>query len=285
MKKKILFILILFPILLSSCNLKRSITNSTTEHVKEKIPIEEARRRTALYYAIRTDQTDEIKGYLEEGYDPNKSLGEYYGDSNPLNVVSRNLYNTYTRFSSGREIPDPPPDVAILQLLIKAGADVNERPYIWCQVFTWNNLFLELKAERKNLSRTGMPPSTNAQWEEYNNEKIIEPIYFINDANRVLEALLKAGADPNKKGHPYPYSHDGRKVTDEEANEYFAKGTKPINEAIKKGMRWESQVDLLLQYTTLDEDSLKAAKDSKDQGMIEKITDLWNAQRGKNVSN
>jgi len=64
----------------------------------------------------------------------------------------------------------------------------------------------------------------------------------------------------------------------EEASEYFAKGTRPLYEAIKKGMRWESQVDLLLQYTTLDEDSLKAARESKDPAMIAKITRLWNEQ-------
>jgi hypothetical protein len=46
-------------------------------------------------------------------------------------------------------------------------------------------------------------------------------------------------------------------------------------------MRWESQVDLLLQYTTLDKDSLKAAKQSKDKAMIEKITKLWNEQNEK----
>ena len=66
-----------------------------------------------------------------------------------------------------------------------------------------------------------------------------------------------------------------------EAEKYFAKGTRPINEAIKKGMRWENQVDLLLQYTTLDKDSLKAAKQSKDKAMIEKITRLWNEQNGR----
>jgi len=70
-------------------------------------------------------------------------------------------------------------------------------------------------------------------------------------------------------------------MTEEEANEYHAKGTRPINEAIKKGMRWESQVDLLLQYTTLDEDSLEAAKESKEPAMIEKINKLWNEQNAK----
>jgi hypothetical protein len=35
---------------------------------------------------------------------------------------------------------------------------------------------------------------------------------------------------------------------------------------------------LLLQYTKLDENSLKAAKESNDHAMIEKITMLWEMQ-------
>jgi len=130
------------------------------------------------------------------------------------------------------------------------------------------------------LGRTAQEPKTTEEMEEYENEKIIEPIYFVNDANRVIEAFLKAGADPDKRGHPYPYTKEANweKITDEEADEYFAKGTRPINEAIKKGIRWESQVDLLLQYTALDEDSLEAAEESKDPAMIEKITKLWKEQ-------
>jgi hypothetical protein len=99
----------------------------------------------------------------------------------------------------------------------------------------------------------------------------------------VLEAFLKAGADPDKRGHPYPYSYEAmrNRITDEEADEYFAQGTRPINEAIKKGIRWERQVDLLLQYTVLDEDSLIAARESRDPAMIEKITKLWDEQNAR----
>ena len=46
-------------------------------------------------------------------------------------------------------------------------------------------------------------------------------------------------------------------------------------EAIKKGMKWESQVDLLLKYgATLDESCLEAAKLSGDEDMIKKIEKL-----------
>ena len=100
---------------------------------------------------------------------------------------------------------------------------------------------------------------------------------YVKDANRVLRALLEAGADPDKLGHPYPFGFDWKVpfLTDKKANKYFAQGTRAINEAIEKGIIWESQVDLLLKYTSLDEESLKAADRSNDPAMIEKIQKLW----------
>ena len=50
------------------------------------------------------------------------------------------------------------------------------------------------------------------------------------------------------------------------------KATTPLYEAIKKGMRWESQVDLLIEYGALvDKSCLEAAKLSGDDQMIKKI--------------
>jgi hypothetical protein len=284
------FLIIIFSLAcLSSCSLGTDLLmllfnkayNKKEEKHEEKLTFEEASRQVDLWWAINVEDVDKVKQYLEEGYDPNKSRGEQgYRDSNPLNIIVEDFFDTYARVSSREKIPDPPPDVEMIRLLIEAGADVNRRPYIWRRVYTWNNFFLDYRAERKNLRRKGQPPETKEEIEEYNNEKIIEPIYFVNDTNRVIEAFLKAGADPDKRGHPYPYTNEAyhARITDEEADEYFAKGTRPINEAIKKGIRWESQVDLLLKYTTLDEDSLKAAKESKDPAMIEKITKLWKEQ-------
>jgi hypothetical protein len=102
----------------------------------------------------------------------------------------------------------------------------------------------------------------------------------VADANRLLEAFLKTGTDPDKLGHPYPFSSDAMdvKITDKQANEYFVQGTRAVNVAIEKGILWESQVDLLLQYTKLDEESLKAAERSNDPVMIEKIKNLWKEQ-------
>jgi hypothetical protein len=93
--------------------------------------------------------------------------------------------------------------------------------------------------------------------------------------------LIEGGADPDKRGHPYPYTlgEEACYISDEEANTYFAKGTRPVNEAIKKGMVGESQADLLLRYVKLDEASLEAARESGDPGMVEKINRLWEEQR------
>jgi hypothetical protein len=63
-----------------------------------------------------------------------------------------------------------------------------------------------------------------------------EKLSFVADNNRLLKASLEAGADPDKLGHPIPYStsREYRYISDEEANAFFAQGTRAINEAIKK---------------------------------------------------
>ncbi len=214
--------------------------------------------------------------YLENGYDPNYCRGEVgWCDSNPLSVVSESSYIAYYRIKRGEEIPDPPPDVAILQLLIEYGADINRRPYVWESVCANNNRWVRsLKRDHERGTKT---------FEEMQDE--IDS--YVEGANRLLEAFLKAGADPDKLGHPHPfrldqpYSFMGEllyRMNDKKAEKYFAQGTRAINEAIKKGMVWESQVDLLLQYTTLDEKSLEAAEESNDSAMIEKINTLWRSR-------
>ena len=63
-------------------------------------------------------------------------------------------------------------------------------------------------------------------------------------------------------------------MTGEEAMQYFssAEATTPLYEAIKKGIEWESQVNLLLEYgAKLDDSCLIAAKLSGDEAMVKKI--------------
>ena len=224
-----------------------------------------------FYNAVYGLESDEVQEFLNKGFDPNYCHGECgWVDANPLSVLAESFYNTYIRILIGEEIPDPTPDVMILQLLIEFGADVNKRPYIWDRIYMYNKKDLH---ERNPVFIDGKAVGIDKDYKTY----------FIKDANRIIEAFLKAGADPDKLGHPYPFSWEAMKarITDEQANEYFKNGTRAINEAIEKGIVWESQVDLLLKYTNLDEESLKAAERSNDSLMIMKIQKLWEMQNKK----
>jgi hypothetical protein len=217
-----------------------------------------------LYNYITRLEPDEVKRILEKGANPNfcKGDGGWY-DSNPLNVLVRTFYNTYNDDKMAKN----PRDVFVLDLLVKAGADINRRPYVWELVHLrdtpgFYRVILANEDEQTTLQRL---------------------THHVVDVNRLLKAFLDAGANPDKLGHPYPFSYEAlmQGMDDEQANGFFAQGTRAINEAIKKGMVWESQVDLLLQYTSLDEGSLNAAERSNDPAMIEKITKLWENQQAE----
>lgn len=130
----------------------------------------------------------------------------------------------------------------MIRLLVEYGADINRLPYIWRRVNFFDN-----ESEKEN-------------------------------SNRVIKALLDNGADPNLKGLFAPFD-EGKyfsyiTMTEKKARKKFKskKATTPLYEAIKKGMRWESQVDLLLEYGALvDKSCLEAAKLSGDDQMIKKI--------------
>jgi hypothetical protein len=224
-----------------------------------------------LYGNVSGRQSVVVAELLAQGADPNYCIGEYgWAESNPLDLIAIAIFPTYSWRDEWEGIPvDKIPDVMTLNVLISAGADVNRRPYIWNRVAFCGNKGLEGMKE---------------WWQEQKESDIKKEIdRYVADANRILRVFLEAGADPDKLGHPYPYSNeaDFAHITDKKANEYFANGTRAINEAIEKGIVWESQVDLLLQYTTLDEESLKAAERSGDSAMVEKINALWEKQQAR----
>jgi len=260
----------------------QELAEQLQEDREEGLTFEEASRQVALGWAIRLHDVDAVRQYLEEGYDPNRSRGdEGWISRTPLNIIAGRFFDTYVRMVRGREIPDPPPDVAMLQLLVDAGADVNQRPYIWFRVHKYGNNNPSQILRRNTLIRTGWYPETEAELEELAIQRIEHLQSFVSDANRVIEAFIRAGADPDMRGHPTPFgapSIVGR-MTDTRAAAYFAVGSRPINEAIRKGIWWESQVDLLLRYVSLDEDSLVAARESDCPAMLEKITRLWRDQQ------
>jgi hypothetical protein len=241
------------------------------------IPAEEKSRRREMWAAIVWRNTDALKEYLVLGYDPNQCLGEEgWQSSNPLGMVMRQVYFTY---KDNISIPPLIPDEAMLNVLVKWGADINKLPFIWLGVYVWNNYNLERIQYHVKGENDGSVIEVTQ--EEADKEKAL----FVKDVNRLMNAFLEAGADPDKLGHPYPYDPDMNTdhywtdlfMSDEEANTYFAQGSRPINEVIKKGIVWESQVDLLLRYSSigLDEASLEAAHESNDPAMIGKISRLW----------
>ena len=214
-----------------------------------------------FYIALDGLEVDTVKEYLEAGYNPNKCRGEaMWVDSNPLRVVSEQWFSAYDFRKQDMKNIYSFPDVDIIQLLIQYGANINTLPYIWNKVWKMNNKRLDRLLRDEN-------------------DKNIKAQIIVEDCNRVLKALLENGADPNMKGHPFPFGNSRKLLlfTDKKAFKYFnsEEATTPIYEAIKKGMIWESQVDLLLQYgAKLDSSCLTAAELSGDQEMIDKITKL-----------
>jgi len=224
-----------------------------------------------LYNTVYRRDINAVKKALKKGANPNYCLGEAgWVDSNPLSVIAESFYDIYYR-KRFELIPNPIPDVAVLNILLEEGANIDQRPYIWERVFKYNNKNIEsITRQRKADNESTEPEAMQEQID-----------IFMSDVNRLIEAFLKAGADSDKLGHPYPFSYEAvrARITEEQANEYFAQGTRAINVAIEKGIAWESQVDLLLQHTKLDEESLIAAERSNDHAMVEKINKLWEIQQ------
>jgi hypothetical protein len=225
-----------------------------------------------FYNALYQYDIGLVRRFIEAGSDPNKCKGENgWVDSNPLKVVTEGFYNTYDYLNQIQKIiSEPAPDIVIIQLLVNAGADINRLPYVWDRVNRYGNEKYERIISHRRLNNLTLDPDVVK----------IEMDAYISDANRVLIALLEAGADPDRLGHPYPFGYDWKVpfLNDKRANKYFDQGTHAINIAIEKGIMWESQVDLLLRYTSLDEESLRAAERSNDPAMISKINDLWKRQ-------
>lgn len=216
-----------------------------------------------FYNAIYGERVNLVKELLEEGADPNKCIGEAgWVDSNPLKIVAESFENT---LYSGKK--DNFKDIQLLNLLIDYGADINRLPYIWARVYTWGNE--ELNSSLESIYKYHK--------DEINDRDPIK--WYVKDSNRLLKAMLERGMSPNMKGHPVPYTHRLTLLffTDKIAFKYFnsPEATTPLYEAIKKGMMWESQVDMLLEYgATLDESCLEAARLSGDEAMIEKVERL-----------
>ncbi len=208
-----------------------------------------------------------VKDYLAHGMNPNYCLKMYDGWQyrNPLMLFCADFLNK-SYYKENHIVLNHETDV--FNQLIESGADINKYPYIWAQVYLQNDK--QITIFEKNYHE----PKENVD---------IFASCYVSDCNRVLKLFLDAGANVDKKGSPVPFEEDVcERISEKELQEYFNSpdATTPLYEAIRKGMIWESQVDLLLEYgATLDESCLEAARLSGDDAMVEKMERLMKSIR------
>ena len=229
----------------------------------DNISNEQRKQARAFYNAIvRYEwEPEKVKEMLAAGADPNYCYGECgWVQNNPLMLLSEMSFSSYYFEKKHGYVPDITPDVALLDDLLSYGADIHKYPYVWAIVYRNGNGYIRdlEKQETKDVAKVKIEST-------------------IADTDRILRAFLEKGADVNKRGDPYPFSGDSPdNMSDEVLNMYFNKGSTPLYEAIKKGMRWESEIDLLLKYgAIIDESCLEAAKLSGEEAMVEKIQKLF----------
>ena len=229
----------------------------------DNISNEQRKQARAFYNAIvRYEwEPEKVKEMLAAGADPNYCYGECgWVQNNPLMLLSEMSFSSYYFEKKHGYVPDITPDVALLDDLLSYGADIDKYPYVWAIVYRNGNGYIRdlEKQETKDVAKVKIEST-------------------IADTDRILRAFLEKGADVNKRGDPYPFSGDSPdNMSDEVLNMYFNKGSTPLYEAIKKGMRWESEIDLLLKYgAIIDESCLEAAKLSGEEAMVEKIQKLF----------
>lgn len=256
----------IFLVLYTSCagKIEKEVDELTQKYEELDItnPISKLTKED-YFKALLTHNVEKTRVFLDAGYDPNRCvvLIGNWEEYNPLLVVVSSRFSCWDVNTNTRKDLETYDDVELINLLAEYGADVNLLPYIWKRVYVDSNDFIKSRTEH-------FPEEIAAE----------KTLCLIEDSNRVIKALLDNGADPNYKGHPAPFDEDNYfyyiSMTVKKARRKFKskKATTPLYEAIKKGMRWESQVDLLIEYGALvDKSCLEAAKLSGDDQMIKKI--------------
>jgi len=229
----------------------KSTVNDRVEKEQRKLGMRKASEEDLMgfYRSLITRDVAAVEKYLEAGMNPDflSKKNDYY-DRNPLTIVAMANYG-YRGYEERAKA-----DTEIMKLLIKYGANVNLRPYIWWVL------------DHRILTEEDYIAIANGSY--------IAPVITEDIMYEKVALLIQAGADVDRKGAVNRILFP---PTEANYNIYYKrKGTRPINLAILRNL--PTMVDLLSQYTKLDKQSLEMAKQSGDPLMIEKINEMWKKQ-------
>jgi hypothetical protein len=149
---------------------------------------EERSRQARLYAALEWQDIEEVQVCLDGGANPDMCLsGQGWKQNNPLSVIIRGKNKTYNSIKLEKEIPDPIPDIAIIRILRKAGADFNKRPYVWETVWVFDKKKTDGILQKPEMFYNGAAMTTSEEAAE-------EASYYVVDTNRVIMGLIEGGA-------------------------------------------------------------------------------------------
>jgi len=208
-------------------------------------------KEQAFYDAVTVGTIEQVELFLKDGHDPNYM--------NAVRAIPWHDNNPLWRVCTRKEAYD------ISELLIRYGADVKNRPYLY-------KIISNMPILSEKYPDTNLLKNSGTRYE--------------NKVYSLVKLYLEAGAPPNLKGAPNSVLSIFNR--DKIYKEYFeTRGKLPINNAIKYSAF--TVVDLLLEYgAILDETSLNAAREAKtnigNDDMEKYIQAVWEKQARAGVT-